>query len=107
MRTTARGRSFDPGRPTASPRHRAVYGRYQKIYTAVEFAAAVAFVVGSVCFFSESLMLLATWFFLVGSILFAVRPTVSVLREAHLARIPVPGTDEHEQQHRREPSHAT
>ncbi len=68
-----------------------MYGRYQKIYTLVEFAAAVAFVVGSVLFFYPSQQFPATWLFLVGSILFAARPTVCVLRENHLARIPLPG----------------
>lgn len=84
---------FDPRRAGATARHAEVYGRYQVIYTAVEFLAAVAFVVGSVFFFSESMTLAADWLFLGGSILFAVRPTVSVLREAHLARIPLPGDD--------------
>lgn len=82
---------FDPRSATAGPRHREIYGRYQKVYTLVEFAAAVAFVVGSVLFFSPSQQTPATWFFLVGSILFAARPTVRVLRENHLARIPLPG----------------
>lgn len=82
---------FDPSTPTASPHHRQVYGRYEKIYTLVEFAAAAAFVVGSVLFFYPSQQIPATWLFLVGSILFAARPTVRVLREYHLARIPLPG----------------
>lgn len=82
---------FDPRSPTASPHHREVYGRYQKIYTAVEFAAAVAFVIGSVLFLYPTQQIPATWFFLVGSVLFAARPTVRVLRENHLARIPLPG----------------
>lgn len=86
---------FDPRSATASPRHRQVYGSYQKLYTLVEFAAAVAFVIGSVLFFYPSQQTPATWFFLVGSILFAARPTVRVLRENHLARIPVPGNDAH------------
>ncbi len=82
---------FDPGSATASDRHRVVYGRYQKIYTLVEFAAAVAFVVGSTLFFYPAQQEPATWFFLVGSVLFAARPTVRVLRENHLARLPLPG----------------
>jgi hypothetical protein len=90
---TFRGRLFDPRRPTATAHHRQVYGRYQKLYTVVEFLAAVAFVVGSVCFFSEDLTVQADWLFLIGSILFAVRPTVAVIREAHLARIPLDGSD--------------
>jgi hypothetical protein len=70
-----------------------VYSRYRCVYTLVEFAAAVAFVIGSVCFFSEDLTLQADWLFLIGSILFAVRPTVAVIREVHLARIPLAETD--------------
>lgn len=46
----------------------------------------MAFVIGSVCFFSEDLTLQADWLFLIGSILFAVRPSVAVIREVHLAR---------------------
>ncbi len=84
---------FDPRLATASDRHARVYGRYQKIYTAVEFAAAVAFVIGSAFFFSDALTPAADWLFLVGSVLFAARPTVRVLRENHLARIPMPGDD--------------
>lgn len=83
-------RGFDPRRATASPRHQEIYNRYQTAYTLVEFAAAVAFVIGSVFFFSESLSVAADWLFLGGSILFAVRPTVAVARELHLSRIPVP-----------------
>lgn len=89
--TIAHGKMFDPRQSTASEQHVQVYGFYKKLYTVVEFAAAVSFVVGSVLFFYESEQLLATWFFLVGSILFAARPTVTVLREYHLARLPLPG----------------
>ncbi|MFF8947071.1 YrhK family protein [Streptomyces sp. NPDC014864] len=89
---------FDPRRAAASPRHAEIYGRYQIIYTTVEFAAAVAFVIGSAFFFSDSMALPADWLFLVGSMLFAVRPTVSVLRESHLARLPLPGDDQRAQQ---------
>lgn len=50
--------------------------------------AAAAFIIGSILFFFNSEQVPATWFFLVGSVLFAARPTVKVLREYHLARIP-------------------
>jgi hypothetical protein len=86
-------RLFNPRRAAASPRHAEIYSRYQIVYTTVEFCAAVAFVVGSVFFFSASMAVPADWMFLAGSILFAVRPTVSVLRESHLARIPLPDDD--------------
>ena len=81
---------FDVRRATASPQHIAVYGRYEKVYNLIDFCAAVTFVVGSVLFFFPTQQDPATWAFLVGSILFAARPTVRVLREFHLARIPLP-----------------
>jgi hypothetical protein len=82
---------FDSRRATASPEHVAVYGRYEKLYNLVDFLAAAAFVVGSALFFFPTQQESATWAFLGGSILFAARPTVRVLREFHLARIPMPG----------------
>ena len=83
-------RGFDPRRATASPRHAEISGRYENLYTLVEFAAAVAFIVGSAFFFYRDLALAADWMFLAGSILFAVRPTVAVAQQVHLSRIPVP-----------------
>lgn len=87
-------RGFDPRRATATPRHAEITARYQSVYTAVDFAAAVAFVVGSVFFFYSDLGRAADWLFLAGSILFAVRPTVAVVQQLHLGRLPVdrPGT---------------
>ena len=83
-------RSFDPRRATASPRHAEVAGRYQTVYTLVDFAAAVSFVIGSAFFFYDNLTLAADWLFLAGSFLFAVRPTVTVAQQIHLSRIPLP-----------------
>ena len=86
-------RATRPRRAVASEHHAKIYGLYEKVYTLVEFAAAVSFIIGSVLFFNPSQQIPATWFFLIGSILFAVRPTVRVLRENHLARVPLPGDD--------------
>lgn len=85
---------FDARRITATPRHAEVYGWYERLYTLVDFFAACAFVVGSILFFSPAWSVPATWLFLIGSLLFAARPTVTVVREFHLARLPVPGDDE-------------
>lgn len=82
-------RGFDPRRNTATPRHAEIAGRYQNVYTLVEFAAAIAFIVGSVFFFYRNLTLAADWMFLAGSILFAVRPTVAVAQQVHLSRLPL------------------
>ncbi len=82
-------KGFDPRRETASPRHAQVAGRYQNVYTLVEFAAAVAFLIGSAFFFDRNLTVAADWLFLAGSFLFAVRPTVAVAQQVHLSRLPL------------------
>jgi hypothetical protein len=82
---------FDVRNAAASPKHERICGRYERIYTLIDFAAATTFVVGSSLFFFETQQIPATWAFLIGSILFAARPTVTVLREFHLAQLPLPG----------------
>lgn len=77
--------------PHATPLHSKVYGRYEKLYTLNDFMAAVLFVIGSVMFFYDDLMFPATWCFTVGSINFMLRPGIKVLREFHLAQLPLPG----------------
>jgi hypothetical protein len=76
---------------TATPRHRQVYGSYERVFTLVDFSAALLFVAGSVCFFFPELMTAGTWAFLVGSLAFAAKPSVRVAREFHLSRLPLPG----------------
>lgn len=68
-----------------------VYGGYQKIYDLVDALAAIAFIVGSALFFSESTQTPATWLFLIGSIFFAIRPLIHVVRDFHMARLPSDG----------------
>lgn len=63
---------------------RRVYALFELVYTCVDFSAALCFIVGSICFFYESLMTPATWLFLIGSILFAVKPTLRLVREIKL-----------------------
>lgn len=76
-----------------SPTHARVYGRYEKLYTLNDFCAALLFLVGSVMFFYQRLENPAVWCFVVGSVNFMLRPTIKVLREFHLARLPLPGDD--------------
>jgi YrhK-like protein len=83
-------RLLDPALNALSPRHVAVFWRYQLVRTAVDFGAAVCFVIGSVFFFFVDLTRAADWLFLVGSILFAVKPTIDVVRSLHLGRLPRP-----------------
>lgn len=75
---------------SASPSHAELVQRYELARTLVEFLAALTFIIGSIFFFYESLLFAGTWLFLIGSILFAVRPTIRLLLELHLVRLPVP-----------------
>ncbi|AXS42617.1 hypothetical protein D1F64_13785 [Breoghania sp. L-A4] len=58
--------------------------------TLVEFLAAVAFIIGSIFFFYESLMFAGTWLFLIGSILFGIRPAIRLVMEIRLVSIKAP-----------------
>ena len=81
-------RLLDPLLNDLTPHHLAVYWRYQVVRTLVDFAAAACFLVGSVFFFFTTTTLAADWLFLIGSILFAAKPTIDVVRSAHLKRLP-------------------
>ena len=60
---------------------------YQWIHLLVDFAAAAMFVVGSILFLQPGLERAGSWLFLVGSIFFAMKPTVRLLRVLHLRRL--------------------
>lgn len=78
---------FEPDARDRSGAHRHLYALYEIWYTAVDFGAAICFVVGSVLFFSPASQTAATWFFLVGSILFAAKPTLRLVRELHYLKL--------------------
>ncbi|MDO9408297.1 YrhK family protein [Patulibacter sp.] len=77
-----------PSLADLTPRHVELFWRYQVVRTGVDFSAAMCFLVGSAFFFFASLSRPADWLFLVGSILFAVKPTIDLVRSAHLRRLP-------------------
>ncbi|PTW60388.1 YrhK-like protein [Breoghania corrubedonensis] len=79
---------FNHENRTRTRAHARTTTRYEIARTAVEFAAALAFIVGSVFFFYNSLKYLGTWLFVVGSVLFAVRPAVRLAMEIHLVTLP-------------------
>ncbi|WP_121068000.1 YrhK family protein [Chachezhania antarctica] len=81
---------FNPDLQHASATHSRVTTRYKIAYTAIDFMAAIFFIIGSILFFYDDTVLLGTWSFLIGSILFAARPTVTLAREIHLSRLPIP-----------------
>jgi hypothetical protein len=66
---------------------RDLWARYEIYYTFVDFGAAFAFIIGSVMFFSEDWQTPGTWLFLIGSILFAMKPTIRLVREIKLYRM--------------------
>ncbi len=78
---------FEPDLKTASQRHMQVYAFYELIFTVVDFAAALLFIIGSILFFKESTTYMATWLFLAGSICFALKPTIRLIREVHFLKL--------------------
>lgn len=78
---------FSRENPHSDAHARAVWARFELIYTLVDFGAAFAFIIGSILFFYASLQLAGTWLFLIGSILFAAKPTIRLTREIKLYRM--------------------
>ncbi|MBJ3777474.1 YrhK family protein [Acuticoccus mangrovi] len=80
---------FHPDNATLSDRHNTVYARFEFARTVVDFLAAFCFVAGSILYFYPSLTTGGTWLFLIGSILFALKPTIKLCREIALRRMDV------------------
>ena len=74
---------FNPENRTKSHQNRKIYALYEIAYTAVDFSAAMLFLVGSVLFFYKSLENPAIWLFVIGSACFAMKPTIRIVREIH------------------------
>ncbi len=70
-----------------SQAHKDIYAAYELAYTLVDLSAALLFVIGSVMFFYDSWQIPGTWCFLIGSILFGVKPTLRFVRELHYLAI--------------------
>ncbi|RPE66224.1 YrhK-like protein [Pacificibacter maritimus] len=66
---------------------RRVYALYELAHTLVDLGAALCFIVGSFFFFSDELQYAGTWLFVIGSFLFAVKPTLRFVRELKLLRL--------------------
>jgi len=74
---------FAPGNRNKSSRHKKIYAAYEMAFTAVDFTAAFSFIVGSFLFFFPEYETAAIWFFVVGSVFFALKPTIRLAREIH------------------------
>ena len=62
------------------------YAWFELAYTTVDVCAALLFVVGSIMFFSQDWQTVGTWFFLIGSVCFALKPTLRIIRELRYVR---------------------
>lgn len=72
---------FHPGARHLSERHERLYSNAEIARTICDFLAAFCFVAGSIMFFYAELVRPGTWMFLIGSLLFAMKPTIRLWRE--------------------------
>ena len=75
---------FAPENATRSAETQRVFAWYELLHTLIDFAAAACFFVGSIMFFSPAWQVPGTWLFVVGSALFAAKPTTRIVRELSL-----------------------
>ena len=67
--------------------------RYEALSIGNDILIALWFLVGSILFFWESTMTVATWCFLLGSIEFLARPAIRLTRLVHIRRTGGSGLD--------------
>lgn len=80
-------RLFEPDARTRSPRHRRLYALYEIAFTIADVSAALLFVIGSILFFDQETTYAGTWCFLLGSVCFALKPMIRLVREFHFWRV--------------------
>ena len=76
---------FEPPHNDKSTAWKRRYAMFELAHTLADFGAAVCFIVGSVMFFFELWQTPGTWLFLVGSVLFACKPALRLIREIKMA----------------------
>ena len=79
--------SADHADPAESPTRERIFALYELWYTLVDFAAAISFLIGSVLCLNEATRSIGTYFFLVGSVFFVMKPAIRLLREARRAAL--------------------
>ncbi|AKI01046.1 YrhK-like protein [Hoeflea sp. IMCC20628] len=57
------------------------YAWFELAYTTVDVSAAVLFVAGSIMGFYDDWSTAGTWCFVIGSVCFALKPTLRIIRE--------------------------
>lgn len=78
---------FNPENHMKSAEHNRTYAFHELAYVIIDFSAAVLCVVGSFLFFRKTTTYYGAWLFLIGSVLFGVRPTIKLSREAAYLRL--------------------
>lgn len=61
--------------------------RYETLSIGNDFLVALWFLVGSILFFWESTMTVATWCFVLGSLQFLARPALRLSRQLSIRRV--------------------
>lgn len=79
-------RLFDPLTEPLTESRRHQYAALSGAITLANFLAAAMFVIGSILFFEPETTEAGTWMFLIGSILFAIAPTLALVREINARR---------------------
>ena len=75
-----------PNTPSQENAVGSIQNAYQASFILVDFGAALLFVIGSILFFDPQWTYPGTWCFLVGSVFFAVKPTLRLARFLHLRK---------------------
>ena len=83
----SRMKLFVPDGNKKSLHHQKLYAIYELVFTFVEFAAGLMFLIGSWMFFYASLETAATWLFVAGSACFVIAPALRLVRELHYVAI--------------------
>lgn len=79
-------RLFDPRARQVTPAQAKRYALFEVLHTAVDFSAAIFFVLGSVLFFFSSTETAAIICFVIGSLFFAAKPSIRLARELWLVK---------------------
>ena len=78
---------FHPDNRNRSEAHKRIYAIHELAYTINDVGAAALFVIGSILFFKETTAYAGTWLFLLGSVMFGLRPMIKLVREIRYLRM--------------------
>ncbi|MFD1797505.1 hypothetical protein FQV27_11895 [Paracoccus aurantiacus] len=76
--------AFRPDLNARSEEARVLKAKVEVAYTIANFVAAIFFLLGSIMAFWPSTGTLTTWMFILGSVVFAIKPTLNAWREVKL-----------------------